>query len=201
MKNPLPKYCFLLSISLFIATSAQAWQFEIDNLENDLTFELWFNPEGESIGVENYQLNFQFDSEELSYVSHTNLAMAPLVPDLFGSPSVVNDEYLNNFNAANFFGTVTETDTRYQLGTLTFAEVNPGTSIQDGLDDIWFDITNITTKVTFSDDPLTAIVITSDTTLNGIGLDVGTNPVPVPGAVWLLGSGLLGLVAIRRRKG
>jgi len=29
----------------------------------------------------------------------------------------------------------------------------------------------------------------------------GANPVPIPGAVWLLGSGLLGLIGIRRRKG
>lgn len=35
-----------------------------------------------------------------------------------------------------------------------------------------------------------------------IGLDgsVTMNPVPIPGAVWLFGSGLLGLVGIRRRK-
>ena len=33
------------------------------------------------------------------------------------------------------------------------------------------------------------------------GADVGVNAVPVPGAVWLLGSGLLGLVGIRRRRG
>ena len=28
----------------------------------------------------------------------------------------------------------------------------------------------------------------------------GANPVPIPGAVWLLGSGLLGLLGIRRKK-
>ncbi len=33
------------------------------------------------------------------------------------------------------------------------------------------------------------------------GLYIESTPVPIPGAVWLLGSGLLGLVAVRRRKG
>ena len=31
-------------------------------------------------------------------------------------------------------------------------------------------------------------------------LDITINPVPIPGAVWLLGSGLLGLVGLRRQK-
>ncbi|MGD9158808.1 MAG: PEP-CTERM sorting domain-containing protein [Desulfobacteraceae bacterium] len=30
---------------------------------------------------------------------------------------------------------------------------------------------------------------------------LGANPVPVPGAVWLLGSGLIGIIGIRRKKG
>jgi len=32
------------------------------------------------------------------------------------------------------------------------------------------------------------------------GLDMEVNAVPIPGAIWLLGSGLFGLVAVRRRK-
>jgi hypothetical protein len=31
--------------------------------------------------------------------------------------------------------------------------------------------------------------------------DLEVNPVPIPAAVWLLGSGLLGLIGIRRRNG
>jgi hypothetical protein len=33
------------------------------------------------------------------------------------------------------------------------------------------------------------------------GVDTATNPVPLPGAVWLLGSGLVGLLGFRRIKG
>lgn len=37
-------------------------------------------------------------------------------------------------------------------------------------------------------------------TSNGLSITVGTAPVPLPAAVWLLGSGLLGLTGIARRK-
>ena len=35
----------------------------------------------------------------------------------------------------------------------------------------------------------------------GYIVEWNTNPVPIPGAVWLLGSGLIGLVALRRKRG
>jgi hypothetical protein len=45
--------------------------------------------------------------------------------------------------------------------------------------------------------PVVGTDFTSDTLFSG---DVVNNPVPVPAAVWLFGSGLLGLVGIARRK-
>jgi len=31
--------------------------------------------------------------------------------------------------------------------------------------------------------------------------DVDVSPVPIPGAVWLLGSGIVGLIGLKRRRG
>jgi hypothetical protein len=39
-----------------------------------------------------------------------------------------------------------------------------------------------------------------DFLVDSVAFEITGNPVPVPAAVWLLGSGLLGLVGIRRRK-
>jgi len=58
----------------------------------------------------------------------------------------------------------------------------------------------------FISNPSSDILSASLTWINGsiddeTGIDnISFNTVPIPGAIWLLGSGLLGLVAIRRRK-
>ena len=58
-------------------------------------------------------------------------------------------------------------------------------------------------RLAFTDDQVLfnwrALSFTTDTYFNA-SLDFGQNPVPIPGAVWLLGSGLLGLAAVRRKK-
>jgi choice-of-anchor C domain-containing protein len=59
------------------------------------------------------------------------------------------------------------------------------------LETFYFTATSSTSTLTFTS-------LTSDD--YGPALDdISVNAVPIPGAVWLLGSGLLGLVAIRRR--
>ena len=190
MKTYFVKLSVALLIGLFAATSAQAWYFEIDNLDNDLTIDIWFNPDGEALRLDNYQLDFGFDLQEIAWVDYTNTPPTGLIADLFGPAYEQSAGVIWNFSAATFAnGPVV--DTRIQLGTLTFALLNPDTSIQDGLDDIWF-IETGNNLVTLSD------VAYSTVGLSGVGLDIG-NPVPVPAAVWLLGSGLLGLAGLRRR--
>jgi hypothetical protein len=79
-----------------------------------------------------------------------------------------------------------------------------GVSSPDALDyNRW--LTYIVNNVTYADERITALAIEqtygSTTSPRGFGFANITyeTPVPIPGAVWLLGTGLLGLVAIRRR--
>ena len=57
-----------------------------------------------------------------------------------------------------------------------------------------FTATGTSTTLTF-----TSLNTTADLQYGPALDDISVNAVPIPGAVWLLGSGLLGLVAIRRR--
>ncbi|MBL0714365.1 MAG: VPLPA-CTERM sorting domain-containing protein [Desulfosarcina sp.] len=190
------KFTFVLLamiLVLGICAPAHAWFFAIDNADNDLTFDIWFNPEGESLGVDNYQLDFKFDANEIAFDSYSNTPPSGLIGDLMGPPIIAEDSIQNFF--AGTFGSGPVLDTLTPLGSLTFALLNPDTSVLDGLDDIWFDTSSENALVTFATDPVNGVPVVG---VGGSGLDVGA-PVPLPAAVWLLGSGLIGLVGLRRR--
>ena len=89
-----------------------------------------------------------------------------------------------SFGVASLFG---DPNANFDIATLTFDAVMPGGPITAGVDvsltDVWSDYDSNTNM-----------------TPTGVGSEITINAVPVPAAVWLFGSGLLGLVGMARRR-
>jgi hypothetical protein len=72
------------------------------------------------------------------------------------------------------------------------------TSAWAGITDIGLGLQNNLTA--FSDDVGVSAWIQKKAVAGAVGMEIMTTPIPVPAAVWLFGSGLLGLIGIARRK-
>ena len=91
-----------------------------------------------------------------------------------------------------------------------FGEFNAAFSNLEKLNAFSFDVTNTTVNSNWTDAKevlhindqgyLAVAHIVPETGESGYAAGNGNTVVPLPGAVWLLGSGLVGLAAFRRRK-
>ncbi len=190
-----------LALTVLGGSSAMAdWSFYLDNSGSDNIFEIWFHTDS-SVLLDNYQLNFKFDPGEMEYATYKSTPPPPL-KELFGTPRIDGPGDLRNFTSAFLFGKTPTVSNNIRLGTLTF-NILPG-AVLDGKKDLWFASTpgfGVTLDGYFYNykkfkDPAFAAQHLS----YGSGLDVVGSPVPVPAAAWLLGSGLLGLLGVRRFK-
>ena len=142
-----------------------------------------------------YAFNIGFDVDELDLTGWTNDLPSGDWGD-FGPPYEVGEGRIDNFNGYLNFGADRPMIGDVQLATVTF-NLLPGASI-DGSPDVWFiDVPGLTT-IGYIDPG------NSEPTYHQVaditdheGADVAA--VPIPAAVWLLGSGLVGLIGIRRR--
>jgi hypothetical protein len=183
-----------------IPASASDWRLELDNSNGDNVFDLWLRvDEGSSINITYYDIGFHYDPTELAFNDYTN-----------NLPDGWEYDYTPGFGGGTglYYGiqgagpafTLTED---YLLGSYTM-DISPG-AVRDGSSDIWFAASHaecgqVTIDLIVDGDDLESYDFFYDDHFSyGSGLDVGA-PVPVPGAVWLMGSGLLGLTGIRRRK-
>lgn len=156
--------------------------------------EIWLTGDGGSSSevLTNYAFDICFDSTELEYVSATEtwapgyMDIAPLyynydeerldkVPG-YTAPAVEN---VDGFT----FGSLTLTYPVY-MGSIDFTVLTP---LFDGVDDVRVGYHSIGQGVTVD-----AVITFPDS----IGPDLAQ--VPIPAAAWLLGSGLLGLIGVRR---
>jgi hypothetical protein len=196
-------------IGLGFLNPALAWHLEVDNSDGDTTFDFWLRTEGETINLQSYSLGFAFDDTELVF----NGVYTDNLPINFHEeypPELMDPGLMYGFEA-ELSGPPPAISEDYLLGTVTM-DILPGAT-KDGAYDVWF-------PESLSDpEPLISIswydeegnyiyISTMELILgnhgsglaNGSGLDVGASPVPVPAAAWLLGSGLVGLIGIRRKR-
>jgi hypothetical protein len=203
MKKRILMLSALLCILLLSVNPVSAWYLELDNSDGDNEIDVWFRVEnGETVNLYEYDLGFCYDLTELEYSSYTNNLPAgwiqnywPVVNDVEG-----NVRYMYGLYGTHSFASALSISEDYLLGSYIM-NILAG-AVKDGEKDIWIDPTDgengIFGYVDFGDAKYYYSDL-SDTgqLINGTGLDLGS-PVPIPGAVWLFGSGMLGLLGYRK---
>lgn len=142
---------------------------------------------GDDVINGSYRFDIGFDSAELALHSLSPLSATEVLPNGFTDITPLSFNSMENtvewFDGFSF-GSVSLSSPIY-YGNIEFDVLNP---IADGNDDFW---------VTY----VTGAGITIDMVIeqpSSIGTDISA--VPIPGALVLLGSGLLGFAGIRRRR-
>lgn len=188
------------------ATAFANWSFQLDNIDNidgtsTETYEIRFITD-ETLILDNYQLNFRYDATEMEYESYTNTPTTGLYPNFFGDMVEEAPGKLWNFAAATF-GSGPEVSSDILIGTITFDVFDAPPSVKDGAKDLWFAADDRGFAATingvfynFNLDEVEAAHLTYGPDMDA----VGPSAVPIPGAIWFLGSGLLGLIGIRRKR-
>lgn len=153
------------------------------------------------------------DTDNDGYVYYSG-AIGNWIMNLSGGFSVGNLMDLVSGNVSSSAGgtmTVTLTDTDFSDlssfhvggttgGTVTFNLYNDSNLVASYTGDtpsFSTDIASLTSTGSITE--IEAVIIHEGSAMSSFDANVVQNPVPVPAAFWLLGSGLMGLIGIRRR--
>ena len=204
MKHTLLFVLYLVAVTCFIVTPAQAHyvylqpQGSISAITGEaVTVHAYLYAEAEDT-IYGWSFIQAFDTAELERIS-VNLVSTPGTVGTLGSSQY--QVAASDFTAFarydwSFVGLTLEAGESYELFSVTYSFK---TGALDGAGDVWLDWTKGSIDVYFWD--LDSVPATIDylPPIVGTGPDYGSNAVPIPGAVWLLGSGLVALVGLKRR--
>lgn len=197
--------CILLGFDAL--NTASAWYVELDNSDGDNIFEVWLKTEGdEETLIMYYGIAVAFDETEVAWTSEfTNNLPSGFEQKYY--PGMQSPGITSVLQGTGGYFTLTED---YLLGTFTM-EILEGATM-DGEPDVWlpeypyenFNPYSLMIRVPLEDDFSGGNLAHSQLyrggyLVNGSGLDIG-DPVPIPGGIWLLGSGLTALIGFSRRK-
>ena len=207
MKKIIAGSMVLTTAMLLNASVASAWQFELENPDHDFTMELYFTPdEGTGNVLKDFTFAFLYDGDiasESEYLTPPPDSPNPLADTLiyqswtYDAPLLQVPtmdhwaEYDMLFNVSGRSGVDVLTE-KTLFATFTFS----GEAVTNGFEDMWF----ATYNTSFSsqvDDVLYYVVDHPD---NFVASGTSVAAVPLPASVLVFGSGLMGLVGLRRKK-
>ncbi len=198
----------LAVIGCFAGNASASFYFSLDTDykpgDAQAVFSLKFTTDAQ-LHVDGYGFEFKYDADELTYQSYTNTPPSPFVPDMFGPVNAKvegSKGYVNNFNSMCNWGhrpnyAVVDAGT-YTYGTFTF-NVNTANLVADGNNDFDFDFADGMFAVSINGSIEELPEIPENFHPPQLDIIPAASPVPVPAAVWLFGSGLIGLVGLRRK--
>lgn len=199
MKKTLIFMVTLAMALMFGVSTASAWFVSIEPVASvDVTgidtfyADLFFNPDPGGNTVHGYQLSIDYDETELTWISATagaqHTPISPLIA-LFGNPYERDGEIINW--SASHFTLAAEVAVKTPIAHIAFE--THADNFFDGELDVWL-----------GSGPGGDSIKVDDVNYNFGHFTVVQGPdvaaVPIPGAVFLLGSGLLGLIGVRKRK-
>ena len=204
----------LVMAMLLNVPSAFAWHFDLRNSDdNRMMVELYFTADSGGSAIDSFNFAFGYDGDlegpgdiappdpndelkdTLDWSLETyNFYLTSMTEGGVGATHYAPQDVVNNFSASGGSGTLTgET----KVADFTFT----GEAVTDGYADMWWSRAGTYYNSIMSGDS----TVYHTSTYSGLFIDsTGANvadveAVPIPGAVFLLGSALLGFIGIRKK--
>ncbi len=158
-----------------------------DPLDGELTLEVWIMPEDNDIWLENYAFNVSFDtSETIDYTGGVESRPSGWFP--LSDPTLVDMGTYVKFIEGFTFSSYVKLAGGVHVADLYFSfDENALTEDLSADFAVYYQLGQGMT--------IDAVVVTP----GSVSQDLVGSAVPIPAAAWLLGSGLIGLVGLRRR--